>query len=84
MSALSKEDHAFNALVATPDSEIDGGDKLKSAARGQPYKSAKRQIAVRMDADVLEWVKLQGKKGYHTRINAILREAMLRSAAHKP
>jgi uncharacterized protein (DUF4415 family) len=33
---------------------------------------------VRVDADVLLWLKGQGK-GYQTRINAILREAMLQS-----
>jgi uncharacterized protein (DUF4415 family) len=33
---------------------------------------------VRLDSDVLAWFKSQGK-GYQTRINAILREAMLRS-----
>jgi uncharacterized protein (DUF4415 family) len=32
----------------------------------------KKQLTVRLDADVLEWLKSQGK-GYHSRINAILR-----------
>ena len=32
----------------------------------------KKQLTVRLDADVLEWLKNQGK-GYHSRINAILR-----------
>jgi uncharacterized protein (DUF4415 family) len=35
-----------------------------------------------VDADVLAWLKSQGK-GYQTRINAILREAMLRSLHDK-
>ena len=33
---------------------------------------AKKQLTVRLDADVLEWLRGQGK-GYQTRINAILR-----------
>ena len=33
---------------------------------------AKKQLSIRLDADVLEWLKSQGK-GYHSRINAILR-----------
>ena len=37
---------------------------------------------VRVDADVLAWLKSQGK-GYQTRINTILREAMLRSLDDK-
>lgn len=32
----------------------------------------KKQIALRVDTDVLEWMKSQGK-GYQSRINAILR-----------
>ena len=32
----------------------------------------KRQLTLRLDADVLEWMKAQGK-GYQSRINAILR-----------
>jgi uncharacterized protein (DUF4415 family) len=38
----------------------------------------KRQITARVDADVLDWLKAQGK-GYQSRINAILRRAMLTS-----
>ena len=32
----------------------------------------KKTITIRLDADVLEWFKLQGQ-GYQTRINAVLR-----------
>ena len=32
----------------------------------------KKQLTIRLDEDVLEWLKGQGR-GYHTRINAILR-----------
>ena len=32
----------------------------------------KKQLTVRLDADVLAWLQSQGK-GYHSRINAILR-----------
>lgn len=39
----------------------------------------KRQITLRIDADVLEWFKSQGK-GYQSHINALLREYM---KAHK-
>jgi len=37
---------------------------------------------VRIDDDVMEWLKRQGK-GYQTRQNAILREAMLRDQNKK-
>jgi uncharacterized protein (DUF4415 family) len=36
---------------------------------------AKKQLSIRLDADVLEWLKAEGR-GYQTRINHILRAAM--------
>jgi uncharacterized protein (DUF4415 family) len=50
----------------------------KEAVRGHFYKSIKQQITARLDADVLDWLKSQGK-GYQSRINAILRREMLSS-----
>lgn len=41
------------------------------------YRPVKRSTAVRLNADVLHWLKGKGK-GYQTRLNAILREAMMR------
>ena len=40
--------------------------------RGWWSRPAKKQLTVRLDADVLAWLQDQGK-GYHSRINAILR-----------
>jgi uncharacterized protein (DUF4415 family) len=40
-----------------------------------PWPPAKRQLTIRLDADVLDWLKSQGK-GYQTRINRILRVVM--------
>jgi uncharacterized protein (DUF4415 family) len=77
----------LRALSARPDSEIDFSDipeltaeQWKKGIRGRFYRPIKRQITARVDADVLEWLKAQGK-GYQSRINAILRREML--AAHK-
>jgi len=42
------------------------------------YKPIKKTVNVRLDADVIEWLQEEGK-GYQTRMNAILREAMLHS-----
>ncbi len=36
---------------------------------------AKQQLTIRLDADVLNWLKANGR-GYQTRINRILRAAM--------
>ena len=43
------------------------------------YKPIKKTVNVRLDADVIEWLQNAGK-GYQTRMNTILREAMLQSA----
>ena len=43
---------------------------------------SKTQASVRIDADVMEWLKRPGK-GYQTRLDAILREAMLRDQNKK-
>lgn len=75
----------LKALAAKPDRAIDLSDippltdaQLRSAVRGRFYKPLKRQITARVDADVLEWLKSDGK-GYQSRINAILRREMLSS-----
>jgi len=49
--------------------ELDA-DFWKKAKLVEP--PGKTQLTVRLDADVLAWLKSQGK-GYHSRINAILR-----------
>jgi uncharacterized protein (DUF4415 family) len=74
-------------LAPLPDGAIDLSDApelidkpRKRAERGSFYRPVKRQITARVDADVLAWLKSQGR-GYQSRINAILRREML--AAHK-
>lgn len=78
----------LKALAEKSDSAIDYSDipPLDEMfwARAVPnpfYKPVKTHASVRIDADVMAWLKSQGK-GYQTRLNAILREAMLRSV-HK-
>lgn len=46
------------------------------------YRPRKTQITAKIDADVVAWLK-SGGKGYQTRINAILRQAMLEQLAVK-
>jgi len=53
-------------------------EALRNARPRRLYKPTKTSTTVRVDSDVLIWLKGYGK-GYHTRINAILRDAMLRS-----
>jgi len=41
----------------------------------QFYRPIKKSLTIRVDADVLAWLKAQGP-GYQTRINALLRSSM--------
>lgn len=73
----------IEALAAMPEDQIDTSDIpplddafWKSAVRSPFYKPTKTATTVRVDSDVLAWLKSQGK-GYQTRMNAILRRAML-------
>jgi len=84
---ISKERQvALAALAEKPDSEIDysdippmaeDADFWKNGTRGRFYRPVKKATSVRLDMDVLAWLKSQGR-GYQTRMNAILRDAMLR------
>ena len=70
-------------LAALPDAEIDTSDipemtdtQLAEMKRSEHFRPVKKQITARLDADVLAWLKAGGK-GYQSRMNAILRQAML-------
>ena len=78
-----KQKAELTALAARPDGDIDTSEIppltakfWTDAARGRFYKPIKTSTTVRIDADVLAWLRAQGK-GYQTRINAILRREML-------
>ncbi|HEX7362527.1 MAG TPA: BrnA antitoxin family protein [Bryobacteraceae bacterium] len=67
-----------------PDSEVDFSDiplqdpndpKWKNAVVGRFYRPIKKPIALRLDADLIAWLKAKGP-GYQSRINEILRERM--------
>ena len=75
----------LNDLAAMTDDQInyDNIPKLTSAQLDEMrpaafYRPVKRQITARVDADVLAWLKSQGK-GYQSRMNAILRREMLQA-----
>ena len=50
------------------------GDEFFTKAT-EAWPPAKQQLTIRLDADVLHWLKANGR-GYQTRINRILRAAM--------
>ena len=84
-SLTEKQQAELKALSEMPDNEIDTSDIppledafWKKAVCNPFYRPTKTSTTVRVDSDVLAWLKSQGK-GYQTRINVILREAMLHS-----
>lgn len=90
---LTKQQQAeLEALKAMPDEAIDCSDipeiteevwKNAKPVVGRFYRPIKQQVTVRIDADVLAWLKADGK-GYQTRLNDVLRKVMdesLHSAA---
>jgi uncharacterized protein (DUF4415 family) len=67
-------------LAAMKDEEIDTTDipeiiRSSSAVVGKFYRPIKQSITVRLDADVIAWLR-SGGRGYQTRANKILRSAM--------
>ena len=56
-------------------SEIPPLDKSFFTRATEAWPPAKQQLTIRLDADVLAWLKANGR-GYQTRINHILRAAM--------
>ena len=84
-TALTEEERAeLEALKNRPDSEIDFSDipewtdeMWKRAVRGRLYRPVKLAVSLRLDADVLAWLKKDGQ-GYQTRVNQMLRERMLK------
>ncbi len=78
---LSKDQQEeIRALQEMPDEEIDYSDippvtDWSKAVVGRFYRPIKETVTIRLDADVLDWLK-QGGKGYQTRVNKILRAVM--------
>jgi uncharacterized protein (DUF4415 family) len=80
----NEQKRRLEKLSRLPDNEIDTsdipelGEKFwKNAVRNPFYRPVKQQLTLRLDADVIAWLRREGK-GYQTRANALLREAMLR------
>ena len=74
----------LKALGAIRDERIDTSDipelteeQLRGAVRGQMYRPIKKPVTMRLDADVIEWLKRAGR-GYQTKANALLRQEMIR------
>lgn len=89
MRKLSKEQKKdIAAIAAMKDEDIDFSDiplvlDWSKAEMGKFYRPPKKAVTMRLDADVLEWLKGYGK-GYQTRVNLLLRHAMASSGGASP
>lgn len=72
-SDLARVDRTTDADIDYSDIPPLGKEFFKKAMTAWP--PAKQQLTIRLDTDVLKWLKGQGR-GYQTRINRILRAAM--------
>jgi uncharacterized protein (DUF4415 family) len=77
----SEQQKELERLAALPDEDIDTSDipevtDWSSAVRGKFFRPVKKQLTLRIDADIIEWFKRRhsGGHGYQTSINRALRE----------
>jgi uncharacterized protein (DUF4415 family) len=79
---------SMKRLGAIRDKDIDYSEvapisnrRLAEMVRANQYRPVKRTVTLRVDADILEWLKSKGGgAGYQTRLNAMLRRLMLGEA----
>ena len=71
----------IEALAALPEEAIDTSDlpeilDWSGARRGLLYRPVKKQITLRLDADVVAWFRANAPngRGYQTEMNHVLRE----------
>ena len=85
--ATAEQRRQLEELAKKPESEIDTSDApelpaeaWRNAVRGRFYRPIKQAVSLRLDADVIAWLKKDGA-GYQTRANQVLRERMLKDVA---
>ena len=73
----------IQALTAMPEEKVDTSDipelppgAWRKAVRGKWYRPVKQAVSIRLDTDVLAWLKAKGN-GYQTKVNGLLRKQML-------
>jgi uncharacterized protein (DUF4415 family) len=82
----AKKRASLRRLAQRPDREIDLSDIPEirqfpsDAVIGKFYRPKKQSVTLRLDADVLAWLKSSGE-GYQTRVNTYLRQLMSKRAS---
>jgi uncharacterized protein (DUF4415 family) len=84
MRKLTKEQkRQIAAIAGKRDADIDLAEMPEvvdwsGAEMGKFYRPPKKPVTMRLDTDVVEWLKSYGR-GYQTRVNHLLRHAMVSS-----
>lgn len=82
MRKLTKEQKRdIRAIAAKRDEDIDFSDApavvdWSEAEIGKFYRPTKKPVTMRLDSDVIAWLKADGP-GYQTKANWLLRQAMI-------
>jgi uncharacterized protein (DUF4415 family) len=79
-TSTRNHDQEIAALTKLQDQDIDTSDiqevrNWNKAVVGKFYRPLKEPITIRLDLDIVAWLKSEGP-GYQTRINALLRTTM--------
>ena len=88
MRKLTKEQKRdIRAIAARKDQDIDFSDAppvldWSGAEIGKFYRPTKKPVTMRLDSDVIAWLKADGR-GYQTKANWLLRHAMLHYTREK-
>jgi len=67
--------YAYNRSQVKPQKRVKRHGKIMRLEAAAWFRAVKRQVSLRLDADVLAWFR-RGGRGYQTRINRALREVM--------
>lgn len=77
LAQMSDVDIDYSDIPKTMETEV-----WRLAACSPLHKPVNQQLTARIDADVVVWLKSKGR-GYQSRMNAILRNAMLHELGRK-
>ena len=79
----ARQKREIQALIAMPEEKIDTSEipelppgAWKKAVRDKWYRPVKQAVSIRLDADVLAWLRAKGD-GYQSKVNGPRRKRML-------
>ncbi len=77
---LAFKDKTLSDIPEMTDEQL-GELKPSHLRNPENYRPIKKKVCMYIDADILEWYKDDGKRGYQTRINQVLRQNMVHESS---